>query len=53
MMGEMVELGHQGTPGFASAARGEALVQVKADALVEFITALKSGAVTYRHPSEE
>lgn len=53
MMGEMVEHGHQGTPGYASAARGEALIQVKADALVEFITAVKSGAVSYRRPSQE
>jgi creatinine amidohydrolase len=53
MMGEMVEHGHQGDPSFGSAERGEALLHVKADALVEFIQALKAGTVTYRHPARE
>jgi creatinine amidohydrolase len=47
-MGEMVSLGHHGAPQFASAERGEALLRVKAEALVEFIQAVKAGQLAWR-----
>ncbi len=47
-MSEMVERGYHGDPGWASAERGEALLEVKADALAEFLCALKSGQLVTR-----
>ena len=47
-MGEMVSLGHHGAPRFGSAERGETLLQVKAEALVEFIQAVKAGRLAWR-----
>lgn len=47
MMGEMVEKGHHGDPGFGSAERGKGLLEVKTDALVEFLNAIKAGGVKY------
>ncbi|MCC7359286.1 MAG: creatininase family protein [Anaerolineales bacterium] len=47
-MGEMTALGHQGAPRFASAERGEALLRVKVEALVEFIEAIKGGRLAWR-----
>ena len=50
MMGEMTELGHHGDPGFASPERGQALIEVKANALVEFLEAIKAGELQARNP---
>jgi creatinine amidohydrolase len=47
-MGEMVALGHHGDPGFASVERGEALLRVKVEALVEFLIVLKAGGIKWR-----
>ncbi len=47
-MSEMVERGYHGDPSGASAERGEALLQVKAEALAEFLDALKSGQLLTR-----
>jgi len=47
-MGEMVSAGHHGDPHFGSPERGEALVDVKVKALIEFITALKNDQVRIR-----
>jgi creatinine amidohydrolase len=47
-MGEMVEAGHHGDPSFASKERGEALLTVKAAALVELLQALKEGRLRWR-----
>jgi creatinine amidohydrolase/Fe(II)-dependent formamide hydrolase-like protein len=47
-MGEMVEHGHHGDPKWGSPERGEALLQVKVDALIEFLTAVKAGKVRWR-----
>jgi creatinine amidohydrolase len=50
-MGEMVALGHHGDPGYASVERGEALLRVKVEALVEFLKVLKVGGIKWRgHP---
>ena len=47
-MGEMVEAGHHGDPAKGSAERGEALMAVKAEALAEFLVALKEGKIYWR-----
>jgi creatinine amidohydrolase/Fe(II)-dependent formamide hydrolase-like protein len=47
-MGEMVKTGHHGDPGRGSRERGEALLKVKAEALAEFLKALKQGKVKWR-----
>jgi creatinine amidohydrolase len=47
-MGEMVARGHHGDPSFGSAERGEALLRVKVEALVEFLQLLKAGRVSWR-----
>lgn len=49
MMGEMVKLGHHGDPRFGSRERGEALLKVKADALIDFIHALKTDQIKIRN----
>ncbi len=49
MMDEMASLGHHGDPSFASRERGEALIEVKANALVELLAALKAGQLRYRN----
>ncbi len=48
-MGEMVEAGHHGDPARGSSERGEALIRVKTEALVEFLLALKQGKVRWRN----
>jgi creatinine amidohydrolase len=48
-MGEMVEHGHHGDPKFASVERGEALLQVKVEALVDFLHSFKEGKITWRN----
>jgi creatinine amidohydrolase len=52
-MSEMVECGHHGDPRWASAERGEALLQVKAEALSDFLLALKSGQIVLRSNQKE
>jgi len=47
-MGEMVSAGHHGDPRLGSAERGDALLKVKAEALAEFLEALKQGKVHWR-----
>jgi len=47
MMGEMVKKGHHGDPGFGSPERGKGLLEVKVDALVEFLNFLKADEVKY------
>jgi len=47
-MGELARDGHHGDPRLATAERGEALINVKAAALIEFITLLKDGAIHFR-----
>jgi creatinine amidohydrolase len=47
-MGEMVKTGHHGDPGRGSRERGEALLKVKAEALAEFLKALKQGKIKWR-----
>lgn len=47
-MSEMVEHGHHGDPTWGTPERGKALLQVKVDALVEFLGALKDGKVSWR-----
>jgi len=47
-MGEMVKSGHHGDPGRGSRERGEALLKVKAEALAEFLAALKQGKIRWR-----
>lgn len=51
-MGEMVEHGHHGDPGFGSAERGEALLRVKVEALIDFLGLLKAGEIHWRQQSE-
>ena len=51
-MGEMVEHGHHGDPHWASRERGEALLRVKVEALVEFLNALKEGELSWRKKSQ-
>jgi creatinine amidohydrolase len=48
MMGELVKDGHFGDPRQASAERGKALIDAKANALAEFITLLKNDRLTWR-----
>jgi hypothetical protein len=48
MMGDMVSAGHHGDPRFGNSVRGEALINVKVNALIEFITALKNNEVQIR-----
>jgi len=48
MMGELVKDGHHGDPRRASAERGKALIDAKANALTEFITLLKNDRLTWR-----
>lgn len=48
MMGDMVENGHHGDPKWASADRGKALLEVKAKAFVEFLSALKQDQIKLR-----
>ncbi|MGD8849996.1 MAG: creatininase family protein [Anaerolineales bacterium] len=48
-MGEMVEHGHHGDPAFGSIERGEALLNVKVNALVDFLKALKDDQINWRH----
>jgi creatinine amidohydrolase len=52
-MGEMVEAGHHGDPSFASRERGEGLLAVKAEALVELLQALKEGRLHWRGMGEK
>lgn len=52
-MGEMVEHGHHGAPEWGSAERGEALLRVKVEALVEFLKAVKAGKVRWRGSNSE
>jgi creatinine amidohydrolase len=47
-MGEMVEHGHHGDPKWGTAERGEALLKVKVEALVEFLQALKDEKYNWR-----
>ncbi|MCC6147571.1 MAG: creatininase family protein [Anaerolineaceae bacterium] len=47
MMGEMVKDGHHGDPKFGSAERGKDLLEVKINALVELLEALKRGEVKF------
>lgn len=47
-MGEMVEHGHHGDPQYGTEERGKALMEVKVDALVEFLHALKDGRYSWR-----
>lgn len=47
-MGEMVEHGHHGDPQWGSKERGEALLKVKIDTLVEFLQALKDEKYNWR-----
>ncbi len=47
-MGEMVEHGHHGDPDWGSTERGEALLQVKVDALAEFLGDMKAGKIRWR-----
>ncbi len=47
-MGEMVEHGHHGNPRFASKEKGQALIEVKTKALIEFLLALKNNEISYR-----
>jgi creatinine amidohydrolase len=48
-MGEMVEHGHHGDPKFGSRERGEALLSVKIEALVEFLKIFKEGNLNWRN----
>lgn len=48
-MSEMVEHGHHGDPKYASVERGEALLRVKVEALVEFLEVLKTDALIWRN----
>jgi creatinine amidohydrolase len=52
-MGEMVEDGHHGDPKWGTAERGEALLEVKVEALVEFLQALKDGNYIWRGMNKE
>jgi creatinine amidohydrolase len=47
-MGEMVEHGHHGDPEWGSPERGEALMHVKVEALIDFLGAVKDGKVRWR-----
>lgn len=47
-MGEMVQHGHHGDPQWGTKERGEALLEVKVKALVEFLQALKEGNYSWR-----
>jgi creatinine amidohydrolase len=47
-MGEMVERGHHGDPTWGDRDRGEALITAKANALAEFLGALKDNRIRYR-----
>ena len=47
-MGEMVEHGHHGDPKWGSKERGEALMKVKIEALIEFLQALKDEKYDWR-----
>ena len=47
-MGEMVAAGHHGDPAKGSAERGAGLLAVKAEALAEFLVALKEGKIHWR-----
>jgi len=47
-MGEMVEAGHHGDPTKGSAERGMGLLAVKAEALADFLVALKEGKIRWR-----
>jgi len=53
MMSEMVSAGHHGDPGFGSPERGEALIEIKVSALVQFITELKNGRIQVREKREK
>lgn len=48
MMGELAKEGHHGDPRLATAERGEALIDVKAKALAEFLLQYKSGEIRWR-----
>ncbi len=48
MMGELAADGHHGDPRLASAERGKALIDAKANALAEFINLLKNDQLTWR-----
>ncbi len=48
MMSQMTGEGHHGDPGLASHERGEALIEVKTNALVEFLEDVKNNQVEYR-----
>ena len=48
-MGEMVEHGHHGDPNWGSKERGENLLRVKIEALVEFLTAIKKEDYHWRN----
>lgn len=50
-MSEMVEYGHHGDPALGSKERGEALMRVKVDALVDFLKELKAGNIKWRQGS--
>ncbi len=52
-MGEMVEHGHHGDPQWGSKERGEALMRVKVEALVEFLKELKAGKIKWRKNNNE
>lgn len=47
-MGEMVEHGHHGDPAYGSVERGEALLEVKVKALVDFLQAFKDDQIKWR-----
>ena len=48
-MGEMVEHGHHGDPAYGSVERGEELLEVKVDALVEFLRVFKDDQINWRN----
>lgn len=47
-MGEMVAHGHHGDPSLATPERGQALIEAKTSALVEFLKALKANQIVRR-----
>lgn len=47
-MSEMVEHGHHGDPTWGSKERGEALMRVKVEALVDFLVEMKAGKIKWR-----
>jgi creatinine amidohydrolase len=52
-MAEMVECGHHGDPKWGDKERGKALLDVKTEALVEFLIALKQDKIKYRTGSNK